>query len=388
MNADFGTQRRKADTLLLVLLACCASVRLYASGWKVETVDAGGGGKYTALAVDKSGNAHATYFNEAAHELKYAFRDGRLSKWFVMTVDDRCAGFPSITLDSKQRPHIAYLEYGTGRLKYARWDGRSWNLQTVRLNALLLEYYTSIALDADDHPILAFYQVLGTDPGAFVLHLRTVRWTGALWQVETIDGNYGSGKFNSMSASSDGSFHLAYANVKDETASLRYARWNGKAWDSTILQGLETAHRTHSVALAVDTHNTPHITYTDALNNHLRYGTQKAGKWQFQTIDLLAREGFPDRNGIAVDDAANVYLSYHDAGRGILKVAYRQDSRWVAEIVDSGAVGYTSSIQIAGSELIVVYYDAETNSLRCAIRPLPGLSRDGHRPAVASLPAH
>lgn len=374
MSPIYEMRNQVGRALACLLLIVVTNGRLCASDWQIQLVDGGGGGKFTSLSVDKAGNAHAAYFNDTTHELRYVFWDQRLAKWFVMRVDDRCGGFPSMALDSEQRPHIAYIEYGTGRLKYSRWSAGSWKTQTIRLNARLIEYYTSIALDADDHPSIAFYEVLGINSAAFVLHLRTVRWTGEVWQVSTVDGNYGSGKFNSMVRAADGSFRVAYANVKDETASLRYARSTDKGWEFDIIKGVGTPERTYSVAMAVDNRDVPHITYTDAANRLVKYATLSDGKWQFHVIDSLAQEGFPDRNGITTDDAGNPYITYYDAGRGILKLAYRADGQWMAEIIDTDSAGFTSSIQVANGEILVVYYDSTSNSLKCARRRLDAKS--------------
>lgn len=371
MRGASRTSNRMVNVFRLIALFVSVLGLVKASVWQTEMVDIGGGGKYTALTIDKAGNAHTAYFNEPMHELKYAFWDKRLKRWFHMAIDDRCAGFPSMALDSQQRPHIAYIEYGTGRLKYATWTGTSWKTQLIQLNAKLIEYYTSIVLDSEDRPTIAYYEVFGVDTATFELHMRTVKWTGGVWQVSTVDSDYASGKFNSMTVASDDTLHLAYANVKDETASLRYARWNAKTgWSSEVIEGANTPQRTFSVAIALDRRNIPHIAYTDPSKHLVRYATYRGDKWQFLTVDVLAQEGFPDRNGIALDEAGNPYITYHDAGRGMLKIAYLEGARWLAEVVDREFAGFTSSIQIHNGEIFIVYYDSFTNSLKCARRRL------------------
>ena len=79
-------------------------------------------------------------------------RSGSLQPWIG------AGGFCSLALDSHQRPHISYLSYGGG-LTYARWDGASWQKQKIPIPARTIEFYTSIALDQNDHPIISFYEV-------------------------------------------------------------------------------------------------------------------------------------------------------------------------------------------------------------------------------------
>jgi hypothetical protein len=347
---------------------------LYASEWQVQVIDpAAGGAKYSTLLVDKAGNAHASYFNENTRQLKYAFWDHALAKWLVMTVDEKVAGFASMALDSKQRPHIAYLEYGTQRLKYAFWDGTSWKIQTIELKAKLVEFYTSIALDLDDQPVISFYEVLNSS-GDVVLQLRYIRRNGALWETRTIDSSQGSGKFNSIRVGPHGSLHAAYANVKDETATPRYARWNGKSWDTEILeQGAGGRLLVYSVSMIVDLNDVPHITYTDVPNRLVKYATRQGGKWQLQVVDAVAKEGYPDRNGIALDSLGNPYLSYYDAGLGLLKVARRKDQQWLIETVDQDYSGFNSSLQVDQNSIWVIYAGDAGAVLKCARTPLePG----------------
>ena len=89
----------------------------------------------------------------------------------------------------------------------------------------------------------------------------------------------------------------------------------------------------------------------------MKYVTRQKGKWEFQTVDSIVEQAYPDRNGIALDGQGNPYVSYYDAGAGVLKVAHRENGRWVAEIIDQGFAGYTSSIQIANDTIFLTYGD-------------------------------
>ena len=100
------------QTLRVSIILAIGCLLLPASGqqltWQIEVIDAMGGGKYPAMQVDKLGNVHAGYLSEGQHELRYAFWDRHLNRWFTMKVDDHCGGFVSMVLDSQQHPHISY----------------------------------------------------------------------------------------------------------------------------------------------------------------------------------------------------------------------------------------------------------------------------------------
>lgn len=331
--------------------------------WRVTVVDPTAIGKFSSLRIDSYGNAHVSYVDDAQLVLKYSFWDHSLNKWFTETLD-RSRGYCSLALDSKQRPHISYLAYGEGQLKYAHWTGSSWEKSVIRVNAKVIDYYTSIAIDAKDNPRISFYEYWGTGED-YLLHLRTVAWNGEFWHVSTVDSTAGSGKFNSIATDSKGNPHIAYANVKAESASLRYAHWNGKSWEVEVLEGSGmSGYAAFSVALALDNDDVPHIAYTDVTNRQVKYATRRNGKWQIQVVDSLAEVAYPDRNGIAADAQGRPYISYYDGGRGMLKLAYRRDQKWVAEVVDQNFAGFTSSVQIDHSAIWVTYAD-ETSGLKC-----------------------
>jgi hypothetical protein len=331
--------------------------------WRVSVVDPTAIGKFSSLRIDNYGNAHVSYVDDAQLVLKYSFWDHSLNKWFSQTLD-RSRGYCSLALDSKQRPHISYLAYGDGQLKYAHWTGSAWEKSVIRVNAKVIDYYTSISVDAADNPRISFYEYWGTGED-YLLNLRVVSWNGQFWSVNTIDSTPGSGKFNSIAIDSKGNPHVAYANVKSENASMRYAYWNGKAWQVEVLEGTGSGYAAFSVALALDKDDVPHVAYTDATNRLLKYATRRDGKWQIQVVDSLAEVAYPDRNGITVDAQGRPYITYYDGGRGMLKLASRRDQKWAIGIIDNNSAGFTSSVQVDQTAIWVTYAD-QGSGLKCA----------------------
>ena len=55
--------------------------------------------------------------------------------------------YTSLALDAQGRPHISYCDWTNRALKYARWDGASWEVTTVDDSASV-GLYSSLALDA------------------------------------------------------------------------------------------------------------------------------------------------------------------------------------------------------------------------------------------------
>src|SRR5579885_1259602 len=164
----------------------------FAATWQIETVDPSGTGKFSSMKADREGNLHVAYIVQDGNEfpLKYAFWDHRLNRWFLMTVD-HSAGSCSLALDSQQRPHISYVDFGTAegsKLHHAYWDAQSgsWWKEAIRLNSEVIAYYTSIVLDAEDHPSISFYEYRGPKDTDLKIRMRVVSWNGTSWMVRTV----------------------------------------------------------------------------------------------------------------------------------------------------------------------------------------------------------
>lgn len=347
--------------------------------WDVQVVDQSGTANYTALRVDREGNAHVAYVAEQNdhHVLRYAFWDHALKRWFTMTVANG-ASFCSLALDSKQRPHISWADYGTGegaRLRYAQWEGTSWKITAIPLNSEVIAYYTSVVLDRDDYPSISFYEYRGPRGTETSVRMRVVTWNGQYWQVKTIDHENQSGKFNSMAIDSQSRMHLAYANVGAQTAGIRYAMWDGETWNAEVIEDLTTSNGEHvgySAFIALDRSGAPHIVYSNSSHPSVRYAYRSGKKWMIQTVDTVSGVAYPDRYSIALTDQGAPYISYCDPGLGAVKVASRRGSKWSVEVVDEGGVGFTSAVDIHKRQLWVSYADMTNGALKVARRDLDG----------------
>lgn len=365
-----------------LLLFCREPAR--ASDWQIDMVDQIGAGKFSSLQIDRDGNAHLAYVAEnSTHPLRYAFWDHALKRWFVMTVAEH-ASFTSMVLDSKQRPQISWADFGSMvgcKLRYARWDGTKWLKQAVPLAADTVAYYTSIALDAQDAPSISFYELDGPPGSGFRVRMRVVTFAGNHWEVQTVDGQNQSGKFNALAMDPKGILHLAYANVNALTAGARYAYRSDGVWHVEVVddlsQGLQ--YYGHGLCIALDKQGGPHISYLNSSNPAVKYAFRKGGKWVVEVVEQLAGVDYPDRNSITLDDNGQAYISYYDSGRGVLRMAHRQGMKWITESVDGGRAGFTSSIQIHGETIWIAYADEQSNGLKVArrsIAPAPAEAGD------------
>ncbi len=221
--------------------------------WDIRRVDVDTSHVRTGqMALDSSGNPHIAYvdceplgsFDERgtewdyAYELKYAAWDG--SSWEIQTVDTGQAGGTgpnlSLALDSSGRPHMSYSLHSVryGELKYARSYDSGWDIQTVAKRG----FFPSLALDSSGYPHISFQ-----DKG-----VKYATWNGSSWDIQTVaKRGYGP----SLALDSSGYPHISFLDK-----GLKYATWNVSSWDIQTV-----AKRGYSSSLALDSSGWAHISY-------------------------------------------------------------------------------------------------------------------------------
>ena len=143
-------------------------------GWSVEVVDANGdAGRYSALAYDANGNPHISYFVARSREsgtVRYASWDG--SQWQIEDVDNLenirmghigARKITSLVIDTDGEPHLAYSDQDL--IIYARKDADGWTMQeVVTAGDQPLGQLVELALDGDENPHLIWFQPTSFSP--------------------------------------------------------------------------------------------------------------------------------------------------------------------------------------------------------------------------------
>jgi hypothetical protein len=360
------------------------------SGWEIEVVDQFGPPSFTSLRVDNDGNVHVAYIAQTdEHALRYGFWDHAIKRWFMMTVA-KGANYCSLTLDSKQRPHISWADYGTfigAKLRYGHWDGKSWQLTALPLNSEVVDFYTSIALDKNDHPTLSYYEYRGPKGTDIAVRMRVVQWNGTYWEAKTIDGENQSGKYNALFSDALGRVHLAYANVGAQTAGIRYAVRNEGQWTVESIEDIRVAktYMGGGACLTVDKQGNPHIVYANNSEQSIRYAYRKGKDWVLEKVGNAAKPVYADRYAIALAEDGRPFVGYYDGATGDFAVAWRRRSAWVSEVIDAGGAGFTSSMSIHQGQLWVSYADETRGVLKVAHRSLSAMDLEPTpQPSTAS----
>ena len=134
-------------------------------------------GDQSDLALDSENNVHISYRDVTNKNLKYAFFDG--ASWNSTTVDDdgNVGQSPSIVIDSNDYIHICYFDNTNSALKYAFYDGTSWNITTVG-NMFHSHVALSMGIDSHDKLHVAYH--------ATEYNLSYATYDGEVWDSNII----------------------------------------------------------------------------------------------------------------------------------------------------------------------------------------------------------
>ncbi|MBD3399562.1 MAG: T9SS type A sorting domain-containing protein [Candidatus Coatesbacteria bacterium] len=344
---------------LVVLLSMAT-----AKEWYQHWVDENSSIIFASLAFDSSDNAHISYYDGSDYEgsngdLKYAVWNG--TSWQIETVDaDYSVGrYSSLALDSSGNPHISYYDASNGDLKYAVWNGTSWQIETLDSNGYVGKY-TSLALDSSGNPHISYYDYTNDD-------LKYAVWNGTSWQIETVDADSSVGRYSSLKVDPSGNPHISYYDNYDDD--LKYAVWNGTSWQ------IETVDADGDVgtyaSIALNSFGIPSISYINLITNSsiLIFTTWNGLYWEHEIVDSGKYVG--KHNSLALDSDNNPHISYHDTGKNNLMYAFLDfycNHYWSVETVDAdGDVGGYTSLAMDSSDFPhISYHDRGNNNLKYA----------------------
>jgi len=296
-----------------------------ANGWDKDIVDqVNAVGLYSSIAIDLNGNAHISYYDETAQDLKYAVN--QLGAWNIETVDstDDIGKYSSIAVDSDGNVHIAYMS-GTGRLKYAKKSGL-WSIATIT-DTGSVNGYPSIALDAQGNPHISFYvNYWGI--------LKYAKYDGSAWSFQNVDlsgyfGNGSVGTHSSLAIDADGNVHISYYDNTNKN--LKYAKGVNGIWTSEIIDSDDDVGQYTSIAL--DSLGNPHISYYFNTGGDLRYAAFDGSTWSIETLDVQNNVGH--YSSLEIDSLDNPHIAYYDYQAGDLKYARKINGIWLSELIDS-----------------------------------------------------
>jgi hypothetical protein len=343
--------------LWVLIFALALSGAATAGEWHIETVDPDWGIE-PSLALDSSGYPHIAYRGTGASCLKYARWDG--DEWQIETVDtfsDVGVG-ASLALDSSDFPHISFYDGDDDTLKYAHWNGADWQIETVD-SVSDESMWTSLALDSNEYPHIAYVDYKNNHP-------MYAHWNGAAWQHETIDTSNWVYGYISLTLDSSGHPHVSYSS--DSPRGLIYAYKDG-TWEIESVTSIGGFSY-----LVLDSSDYPHISYYHYNFEDLRYASWDGANWRIETVDSSEQAGM--YTSLALDSSGYPHISYYDYLNRDLKYARWNGMCWQIETVDSDGNLGEYFISLALDSVCnphIAYYDKTNGVIKYAYREgVPG----------------
>ncbi len=334
-------------------------------------------GKFSSIALDPSGQPYIASFDSTRGDLIISGSPGQ--GVFDTQIVDRIGSVgqhASLKLDSTSYPYprISYWDGTQGDLKYARWDGIGWLVETVESGGKV-GLYTSLDLDSNDYAHIAYYDETRGD-------LKYARWNGTDWVVTKVDDLGTVGVYASLALDRYDRPHISYYdNTMEE---LKYAHWNGTNWIIQIVD--DSAEVGKYSSLALDSEDLPHISYYDETDQHLRYAHHDGSDWNVDVVDFSNQVG--EFTSIAIDSDDSPHISYYDRGQTRLKYAVLTGTGWQVSVLDgSGDVGKYSSLVLSPNDNPhISYYDETNHRLKYYSTILPWLRQVVQQDEMVSYP--
>jgi len=266
-------------------------------------------GDFVSMSLDSAGRPGLAYFDGANADLKYAHFNG--SSWDVQTVDSHFTTgyYPSIKYDAAGRPVIAYYYKTSGDLRLAAYNGSSWNITTIDAKGDVGRY-PSLALNPATGRWAVAYEHTGAGSFKFAQMVK-----GGGWSIATVDSPGAGGGFISLAFNKFNQPAFSYYDAKN--ADLKFAQYNGRRWNTSIIAAKNSQGLYTNLFFDPGNSGLPVIYYFNKTNDTLMDARSNGTSWQYEVLAT----GGGRHNHVTQDTDAFEHFVWLDDSSGDLNVA-------------------------------------------------------------------
>jgi hypothetical protein len=292
--------------------------------------------------------------------------------------------YPSIAVDNNGNPHISYLDYTDGYVKYAYKSGTTWSIENVEYVADLSGTIadaglSSIALDAANNPHICYKSSFGFDPvhlddqHTARPHFKYARKVGGSWTTTVIplpDNSLGYPPPDNLciplaecSIAVDKTTRTAHVSLQMYGISQVLGYWNTGLVEAILVDKQAVTEDGSgglgfNNAIALDGNGSPNISYEDRgrvwwetvyTPVTLKYAHWNGSAFNLETVAPMSNIYWEDRlTSLAIDKDNNPHIAYILYEEGY-KYAYKNGSSWTIEDIPYNS-GYPSlSLSLDGT---------------------------------------
>jgi len=285
--------------------------------------------------------------------------DGSGQESIIISNNSGSSKWPSLYLDSNNRPHIAWEDDSSGiwpywEIYYLKWNGSAWvdvdGTGTESINILTThpnssgESFPSLCLDTSGNPHIAWYDETSGNNEIYYL-----KWDGSAWvdvdgsgqESINISNNSGNSCHPSLYLDTSGNPHIAWYDDSSGNYEIYYFKWNGSAWvdaDGTGTESINisnTGFTSLNPSLCLDTSGNPHIAwYEDWEIYYLKWNgsawVDADGSGQ-ESINISNNSGTSYSPSLYLDGTGNPHIAWYDDTSGNAEIYYLKwnGSAWV-----------------------------------------------------------
>jgi hypothetical protein len=288
-------------------------------------------GTANAMAYDTAGKLWVAYYDTASHNLKYALRnaDGTWAQLADNVIDAGTAptGYSpdvgqmvTMTIERGGLPGVAYYDATNADLKYAHYNGSTWDVAIVE-SYRTTGYYPSIAYNpGTNRPAIAYHYATNGD-------LRLRQFNGTNWGCDAdyqwVDGQADNvGRFCVLALDRTGRWAIGYDDSTNGAAKYAF-QGTGGVWSVRMVDNVPQQDVAFT-SLAFDSGNRPALAYYDTYLADLKFAKgSDASATTFNAEVLAAKNTAGKYTNLTYDTATNKFTVYYnlEAG-GVTKINY------------------------------------------------------------------
>ncbi len=283
------------------------------SGWSGETVDSTGSvGQYNSAVITGNGDKYIAYYDTTNTKIKLASKSSTATIWTKTTIDDSTSAlignYGALAMDGTGNLHASYYDQTNGNLVYATNASGSWVAATVDSTGDVGKF-TSIAVGDTNRVHICYYDQTNLrlryaykDSGSATWYPRTIGSDKGLYCDITTDGNDGDLPW------------ISYYDADAADQNLRFVRISstGSTFTSTVDSTGDVGLYT---SIDTDDFNRPTISYYDNTNGNLKLARRDSiGTWDVRTISESGNVGGFTSINIDAHNHAHVAHQYISTG--------------------------------------------------------------------------
>ncbi len=341
------------------------------TNWQTEVVDATPQvGAVAALDIDSQNRPHIVYFDQSHYDLKYAQWNG--ATWQIQSIVAQVGmwglGELALVLDGSDQAHIAYSVYDSSNenITYVYHDGTQWVEEIAGQYGRRTPDEFSMAVDDANRVHISFSKFVSTNDFGSLIY--TVRENGSWHEQALPAGIKTSG--HSLALDAQGHPHISYFvsnNYDGTTVELRYSVWDGSRWSHQSLEkSPEGQGGLGMTSLVLDASGQPHIAYGDPNGPGIEYASFDGTEWSRRTVTLTPGNSA----ALALDPAGEPLIVYLESSDGVLHAlrAARWTGRgWTAELIDqAGRAGDNNVLALDSTDRPHILYQENYSVLTYA----------------------